>query len=95
MYTFEQLPAELNYYINDFVIEQTIRENFKKVISQFKKQYKINKNRQYLGFLSYFNLKKTKLYYIIINNNIDFFDRFYHINEIKTYYDFNYYFCYI
>ncbi len=33
MYTFKQLSFELSYYINDFIIEQTVRENFKKIVN--------------------------------------------------------------
>ncbi len=34
MHTFKQLPLEINNYINDFVIEQTARENFKNIVKE-------------------------------------------------------------
>ncbi len=78
MYTFEQLPFELNNYINDFVIEQTARENYKKVVEQINNSYMsicllLSKQFSYsfqikylLYYKNHFKLKPT---YLITNNN--------------------------
>ena len=53
MHSFEQLPLEINNYLNDFVIEQTARENFKNIVKKIQIFGEKNKKLIYFQILLY------------------------------------------
>ncbi len=84
MHLFEQLPLEINNYLNDFVIEQTARENFKKVVEQinnsFMSQIKYNENFKF-EYCFHFKLYILDLYQFYTNNNNRFYEQINHYCE--------------
>ncbi len=75
MYIFKQLPLKINNYINEFVLEQIVKDNFKKVINQIKHSFNFNQNKRIIfeydfEFENHFDLKKTNLLTFYYYNKI-------------------------